>query len=254
MELQCIGSSNGAPESRRTWQCEAVTEWLLQESLTQRWLGPGIDLGGEKLLLVAWELMVPSWEINDAAMRWNEPSIDFLAIDRSGRLVAIELKIEVPGRKPAWAVLCQVTHRAVCVARTVTPELLERAHDACVRGEHGRTGASSGEAVSISHRFSKMFGTQLHEPQSLCPVRRVAAATAFGPSYAAIRRRFEKTSIASVLGDLAAEYPTSGGQAAKEFRRLGEVLPISASELETPVETLLVETSPPSTSPNALRN
>lgn len=132
-----------------------MTEWLLQESLTRRWLDSGICLGDEKLLLAAWEVMVPWWGINDAGARWNEPSIDFLAIDGSGRLVAIELKVAVPGRKPAWAVVCQVTHRAVRIARTATPERLERAHAACIRGEHGRTEFSTGEVASISSRFSE---------------------------------------------------------------------------------------------------
>ncbi len=218
-----------------------VNEWVLQQELTKRWLDRGIGLADEDLLLVAWELMVPSWAINDALMRWNEPSIDFLAMDKAGRLVAIELKVAVPGRKPAWAVLCQVTHRAVCISRTAAPELVERAHEECLRGDHGRSEVSSGEVASLSSRFRELFGADLHQPApSGRGIRRVVAATSFGPSFEAIRRRFDQIPLANVVEDLSAGNPGSKSQAARECRRLGGILPISAFELATPVETLIV--------------
>lgn len=76
----------------------SLTEWQLQSLSTQRWVREGVDLDGERLLLFAWEVMTPSWQINDAQRYWNEPSIDFLCLDEQGRLVAIELKRKVVAR------------------------------------------------------------------------------------------------------------------------------------------------------------
>ena len=54
---------------------DELNEWKLQKELTARWAEEGIDLAGEHLSLVAWEVMLPSWHINDAHGRWvNRPS------------------------------------------------------------------------------------------------------------------------------------------------------------------------------------
>ena len=74
-----------------------MTEWELQELLTPLWMERGIDLAGEQLVLVAWEVMLPSWKINDPSETWL-PSIDFVALDSDARLVAIELKTSIRGR------------------------------------------------------------------------------------------------------------------------------------------------------------
>ncbi len=56
--------------------------------------------------------------MNDAHGAWGEPSTDFLTINDEGRLVAIELTRDLVGIRPCWRALCQVTHRAVTVARS----------------------------------------------------------------------------------------------------------------------------------------
>jgi len=216
-----------------------VNEWRLQEVLTARWLRDGIVLGHERLMLVAWEVMVPSWDINDAAVRWNEPSIDFLALDQRGRLAAIELKVSVSGRKPAWAVLCQVTHRAVRIGRTFTRERLEDAHASCLSGAHGRVTGAPREIVGVGQRHAEFFDTET--PLRVGGgVRRVVAATSFGPSFDQIRESFNTLPVAETLTCLSAEYATPKGQAAREFARVAAVLPIKPPELSTPVEVLVV--------------
>jgi hypothetical protein len=217
-----------------------VNEWQLQELLTPRWLADGIQLGDERLMLVAWEVMLPSWDINDSTKRWNEPAIDFLGLDESGRLAAIELKMVVPGRKPAWAVLCQVTHRAVGLSRSFAPDLLEGAYAACRGGGHGRGVGRENMARSLPELAQEFFEHDNPVPIDGRPMRRVVAATEFGPQFYDIERAFATTPIATVLDQLATEYPTSKGQAAREFQRVRRLSP-SENELVSPVEVLVVE-------------
>ncbi|MDC0359174.1 hypothetical protein OAM92_00420 [Acidimicrobiales bacterium] len=216
-----------------------MNEFQLQELLTPRWLADGIQLGDERLMLVAWEVMLPSWDINDSTKRWNEPSIDFLGLDESGRLAAIELKMVVPGRKPAWAVLCQLTHRAVGLSRSFTPDLLAGAYAACRGGGHGRGVGQESLAGSLPELAQEFFEHDSPVPIDGQPMRRIVAATEFGPQFCGIHSEFNVTPITAVLDRLAAEYPTGKGQAAREFQRVRRLSP-SENELVSPVEVLVV--------------
>ena len=68
-----------------------MTEWELQIALTRRWAGEGANVAGRRHMLVAWEVMAPSYEINDYR-RFGEPAIDFLLVDEDGQLRAVEVK------------------------------------------------------------------------------------------------------------------------------------------------------------------
>src|SRR5688500_9458002 len=92
------------------------TEWRLEDAQTKLWTG-GIQMpDGEVLQLIAWEVMAPSWRINDAHGAWGEPAVDFLAVDESGRPVVIELKRRLTAPVPVWRAVCQVTHGALALA------------------------------------------------------------------------------------------------------------------------------------------
>ncbi|MGH9034204.1 MAG: hypothetical protein ACRD0O_00440 [Acidimicrobiia bacterium] len=54
------------------------------------------------------------------------------------------------------------THRAVELARSYTPEVLDGAHRACRSGGHGRVAAQLVEPVMSAH--ARFFGSRLHSP------------------------------------------------------------------------------------------
>ena len=117
----------------------SMTEWQLQERLTSHWATNGIVLpSGDSLQLLAWEVMAPSWQVNDAHGHWGSPALDFLAVDRAGRPVAIELKKKLRGELHTWRAVCQVTELALRLARCASIDRLERVRAACRSGQHGR--------------------------------------------------------------------------------------------------------------------
>ena len=210
-----------------------MTEWRIQEALTRRWVDSGVRLGDEKLVLLAWEVMVPSWRINDARKYWAEPSIDFVCLDSGGRLVAIELKREVPGIKPAWSVLCQVTHRATQLARTADEERIGKAFTAARSGEHGRVTAISDEGWQLPwRRFFRLGSGRL---PLLRPVRRVVAAISFGPSWQRVVDEFNAITWDELIDHLESigEFDHQDG---REARRLRDMAPPTSGEIADQVE------------------
>ncbi|MEO8330406.1 MAG: hypothetical protein ABI586_10405, partial [Candidatus Nanopelagicales bacterium] len=109
----------------------------MQKALTRIWVRDGLTLDGERLFLAAWEVMT-DYKINDAHLGFGKPAIDFLFLDASGTMLALELKPSVLSPREAWAVLCQVTHRAYWLAQEHTRERLDGAYVACHSGRHGR--------------------------------------------------------------------------------------------------------------------
>lgn len=216
---------------------DRATEWELQESLTTLWSRDGVEIGGERHMLVAWEVMAPSWEINDAHGKFDEPSIDFLVIDRSGRLTAIELKRAVSGIKPAWRVLCQVTHRAVMLRREFSRERLEGAYLACAGGAHGRVG--QGDIESLAERHRSFFGLDASRELGKGEFGRVVAATAFGPSWTSVQDEFNSLEWPRLIERLRGLGELQQGVSRREGRRLSEIAP-PAGELVGPVSSLLV--------------
>jgi len=216
----------------------ARTEWELQKSLTSRWSREGVEIDGERHMLVAWEVMAPSWRINDARGKFDEPSIDFLIADRSGRLTTVELKRVVPGIKPAWRVLCQVTDRAVRLQRTFSPDKLEGAYRACAAGLHGRVGR--GEVRGLSDRHREFF--DLDQPCQLgrAGFGRAVAATGFGPSWPSVLAEFNRLEWPDLVDRLSAQGELGKGSTHREPRRLRDLLPPGKAELAGPICSLLI--------------
>lgn len=163
----------------------AETEWSLQRRLTARWLERGVViLGGERFFLAAWEVMT-NFKINDARRHWNRPSIDFVLLDRTGRLALVELKREVGTPREGWSVLCQVTHRAQVLAAGFSHSRLEEAYFDCYTGTDGRTtGATDVEPVVRAH--ARTFGQPPLDNVPGLPVRRFVMAKEFAPTFAPI--------------------------------------------------------------------
>jgi len=86
-------------------------EWDLQDQLTLKWIRTPLHLNHVDYFLVAWELMFPSWKINDKNKKWNEVSIDFILFDGEQTFLCLELKNIIKGRKALLSAYCQVAHR-----------------------------------------------------------------------------------------------------------------------------------------------
>ena len=215
-----------------------VDEFQLQLVLADLWARGGVSLdGGERLLLVAREVMVPTWEINDSHRRWNLPSIDFLALDASTRLVAIELKVRVSEPKHAWLALCQVTHRAVQLGRTYTSDRLSTAWRAGSLVQHKQIGNAAVSDIFEEHRV--FFGLASPRARAATDVRRIIAATEFGGTFPSIVANFNARPLLRTLDDLDDRYQAARAPRS-EFQRVRDVMPLQPTELSTGVEALLV--------------
>lgn len=202
-----------------TSEAKPITEWGLQVKLTHEWAARGVTRDERRLMLVAFEVMLPSWIINDAKKRWNEPSIDFLFADRNMNLYGVELKREVLGASPAWKVLCQVTHRAALLARGATRERLESVWEQCGKGEQGRGARGDGASLQEAHR--RFF--ELDETMELTgAVNRVVAAKRFGSSWAEVLQRFNSLSSEELIEEVRRRAATNRS---REFARVLALAP-----------------------------
>lgn len=216
-----------------------MTEWHLQKQLTSAWIRNGISIDDNRLFLAAWEVMTPSWKINDAAKRWGEPAIDFLGVASNGDLAAIELKRNVRGRSDAWVVLCQVTASAAALAGSFSVDRLERAYKACWTGQHGRTGPSL-SIPDLEAAVSGFFGADT--PELTGHVQRAVVAVEFGTPWPEIVEGFDRLDIPSLValvsGMQRGIHPTKSFQRilALSPRDLNKVRPgVWWSNLEGPV-------------------
>ena len=215
-----------------------MNEWQLQTLLTEKWAADGVVVNGSLHLLVAWEVMAPSWRINDASEYWSEPSIDFLVADKTGSLAAIELKMAVPGVKPAWRALCQVAHRAVLLRRTFSLEALESAYVGAHSGRHGRVSAPSGLSLAETHR--RFFDLEQPVPIRSEEMRRIVAATAFGPSFEGVLKHFNGLSASDLTPVLEERGLLRDSPTNREPRRLVDISP-TPNELRPRVAALMVD-------------
>jgi hypothetical protein len=165
-----------------------VTEHQLQKRLTQEWANNGVPSGSERLFLAAWEVM-DNYRINSAQHGFGRPAIDFLLLDRSGRLVAVELKMQVQTALDSWAVLCQVTHRAHLLAAAFSPERLRSAYELCHSGQRGRVDLRS-DVEDLEQAHARFFGVSPLPKLPGVPIRRVVAAPVFGASWPTILEQF----------------------------------------------------------------
>ena len=86
------------------------TEWDIHHALEFQWLQEPAVIGGNRLHLVACEVMPDGWRINDPTGYWASPSIDFLLIGDDGVLWIGELKNRRDSPRDSWNAFCQVTY------------------------------------------------------------------------------------------------------------------------------------------------
>ena len=109
-----------------------MNEWELQHYLTKKWRKENLYYNGFEYHLVCWELMFPSWEINDKRTKWNEISIDFIlySIELS-EFLCVELKNIVKGKKNLLSAYCQTTQRTIHFIEQYDVKKLNRARKLC---------------------------------------------------------------------------------------------------------------------------
>jgi hypothetical protein len=112
-----------------------MNEWQLQDQLTLQWNEKPLLLNGVEYFLVAWELMFPSWGINNNKKKWNEVSVDFILFDGKETFLCLELKNEIKGKKALLSAYCQALHRTHLFRNQYTPEKMLIAHQACFSKE-----------------------------------------------------------------------------------------------------------------------
>ncbi len=109
-----------------------MNEWELQHYLTKKWRKENLYYNSFEYHLVCWELMFPSWEINDKRTKWNEISIDFIlySIELS-EFLCVELKNIVKGKKNLLSAYCQATQRTIHFIEQYDVKKLNRARKLC---------------------------------------------------------------------------------------------------------------------------
>jgi hypothetical protein len=203
------------------------TEWSLQRRLTRDWLqDKQAVLGGEELFLAAWEVMA-DFRINDSRRHWSLPSIDFVFLDRAGRMLLLELKRKVTTPRDSWAVVCQVTHRAHALSARYSQALLESAYQDCHSGADGR---SSGSVAfeNLLEAHASAFNQPILSALPGRPVRRLIMAQEFGPAFAKILSAANEQPRAQVVAAL------------ERYKPRGEI----KRYLDLPVDPLFVDPDP----------
>ena len=218
------------------------TEWELQEELTFRWSRKGLSIAGQRLFLASWEVMINSWEINDASKYWAEPSIDFVFLDRKGNIWLVELKRYISTPRDAWVALCQVTHRAIALKRTYTWRNLENAFRDAYSGNHGRVDNIQ-LSDNLSERHKLFFG--LDKPISINEFginqfQRVVAALKFSSNWKDICEEFANYDLKYLQNRISNLYKVTAKT--KEFSRFMSLNHNEFLDLENyPVQNLLID-------------
>lgn len=144
---------------------------------------------GERLGLVAREVMAPSWRRNDNQSEWNEPSLDFLAVDADGRPVAIEVKRRLTGPKAIRYAVCQVTAMTLLLAESATEPLVDR-----IRAEYlsARSGGPAPTPVRLDRGWRRVLAAEVIDDQEV--VRASEALGVTDPTVQARRWQEDKPS------------------------------------------------------------
>ena len=217
------------------------TEWELQTKLTSKWIREGLSIAGQKLFLASWEVMINSWKINDALKHWNEPSIDFLFLDREGNICLVELKRYILTPRDAWLALCQVTHRSIALKKTYTWGNLEKSFKAAYSGNHGRveTVQLLNNLLETHQKFFKLNMPISRNRFGKNQFFRVVAALKFNSIWEGIREEFANNDLKYLQNHIETLYKVT--TKTKEFDRFMSLNPADFMALKVyPPKRLLI--------------
>lgn len=121
-----------------------LNEWRLQELLTNFLNKDVLLLNGIAFELVCWELMFPSFKINNKYVKWNEISIDFICYNYYiNHFLMVELKNNIKGKAKLLEAFCQVTTRAAAFQKYYDVDKIEQAHQLCMKEMQSARGSLS---------------------------------------------------------------------------------------------------------------
>lgn len=118
-----------------------MNEWDLQHTLSTKFRSERLQFGSVEFELVCWELMFPSWSVNDKFSKWNETSIDFIFYSENKNLfLCVELKNNLKTKKELLSAYCQVTQRAVKFSEQFSIEKITNARNECFKNAPTKRG------------------------------------------------------------------------------------------------------------------
>lgn len=204
---------------------EGLDEHELQRRLTPIWTRKGLGIGGRHCFLLAWEMMFPSWRVNDNKKEFNQRSIDFVFADEAGALYAVEVKTVVQSPANAWNVLAQVTDRAALMHSSRAFEKLQVAFVLCRTHPARNPDGVTTEGLDLLEHHRAFYGLErLLAPEAFLvgPVRRAVAARGFGPTWNEVLERFLSESEEQILAHCATyKLATRGNMEMKRLTMLG---------------------------------
>lgn len=131
-----------------------MNEWELQEILSSNWLQKKLEYNSDKFRLICWELMFPSWSINDNKRKWNEISIDFIFYsEKTETFICGELKNKIKGRKNLLAAYCQTVQKSIRFIQQYSPPKMKKAMKECFKHSSAERGGKNLDFENI--RFAK---------------------------------------------------------------------------------------------------
>jgi len=131
-----------------------MNEWELQEILSSNWRQKNLEYNSDEFRLICWELMFPSWSINDNKRKWNEISIDFIFYsEKTETFICGELKNKIKGRKNLLSAYCQTVQRSIRFIQQYSPSKMNKAMKECFKHSPAERG---GEILDVENiRFPK---------------------------------------------------------------------------------------------------
>ena len=178
-------------------------------------------------MLVAWEVMLPSWTVNDPRKFGAEPSFDFLVADERMQFTVVEAKCGLNGTKPAWQVLCQISYCANEAARLFSMENVDRIYTACWSGGHDWAVASARKRGSFTEHHREFFGLRSLVPSAQPHVDRGVAACQFSEDWSKILAEFNGLSALPLTARLKEELTSQ--QSKRGLNRFLTMTPFSGN-------------------------
>ena len=177
-----------------------MNEWDLQKEISKKFRYNDFCFQNSQFKLVCWELMFPSWRINDKNRKWNETSIDFIFYSEEiNTFLCVELKNNIKSKKKLISAFCQTTDRAIKFLKEYSTSKIEKAYSECKKFASIERGGQQ-----------ETFTFSFHETPNL---KRVLIANSFPINYKSYIKMLNKFSQEEII-NLISQYAEN-----KEFKR-----------------------------------
>ncbi len=135
-----------------------MNEWQLQHELSKKFREEKFLFENCEYNLVLWELMFPSWEINDNRKKWDEPSIDFIFYsEEKNEFLCVELKDQIKGKKNLLSAYYQTTQRTILFTKQYKKNKMIQARNLCFESAIDERGGITENQYKINFRENPIF-------------------------------------------------------------------------------------------------